>query len=221
MLHLQVMEGYGQTECTSASTMSLPADTGCGNVGPPIPCSKVKVVDVPELNYYANNGEGEVCFWGPHCCKGYLKEPEKTRELIDEDGWVHSGDIGKWLPNGTLKITDRVKHIFKLAQGEYIAPEKVENVCCRSSFIAQMFLYGDSLRSACVAVVIPDEEVLVKWATDNGRGNVSFDDLCLDEDVKRMIFDDLQSVGRKDGLNSLEIVREYDSTCTDVMSFTA
>ena len=96
--------------------MTLPLDTTCGHVGPPIPVSKVKVVDVPDLNYFAANGEGEVCFQGPHCSQGYYKEPEKTTALIDKDGWTHSGDIGKWLPNGTLKIMDRVKHIFKLAQ---------------------------------------------------------------------------------------------------------
>ena len=115
-IFLQLVEGYGQTEVTSACTMSLPADTGCGHVGPPLASAKVKVVDVPDLNYYASNEEGEICFKGPSCTRGYFKEEEKTKALIDEDGWVHSGDIGKWLPNGTLKITDRVKHIFKLSQ---------------------------------------------------------------------------------------------------------
>ena len=129
---------------------------------------------------------------------GYLKDPEKTREAFDEDGWLHSGDIGKWLPNGVLKITDRKKHIFKLAQvcqpvlpcltrlliilfqGEYIAPEKIENIYGRSELVAQTFLYGDSLKSSCVAIIVPDEETLKAWAAKNGKAGKTFDELCCD-----------------------------------------
>lgn len=74
------------------------------------------------------------------------KDPERTREALDANGWLHTGDIGKWLDNGTLKIIDRLKHIFKLAQGEYIAPEKIENILIRSPFVMQIFIHGDSLK---------------------------------------------------------------------------
>ena len=111
-----MLEGYGQTECTAAATATLAGDTQTGHVGPPVPCCYIKLVDVPQMNYFASNGEGEVCFKGYNCSQGYYKNPEKTAELIDKDGWTHSGDIGKWLPNGALKITDRVKNIFKLSQ---------------------------------------------------------------------------------------------------------
>ena len=69
-------------------------------------------------------------------------------------------------------------------KGLYIAPEKVENVCCHSTFIAQMFLYGDSLRSSCVAIVVPDEEVLTQWAQEHGKADKSFEELCSDEVLK-------------------------------------
>ncbi|XP_005431638.1 long-chain-fatty-acid--CoA ligase 5-like, partial [Geospiza fortis] len=98
------------------------------------------------MSYFSSNNEGEVCIKGPNVFKGYLKDPEKTAEAIDKDGWLHTGDIGKWLPNGTLKIIDRKKNIFKLAQGEYIAPEKIENVYIRSAPVAQVFVHGESLR---------------------------------------------------------------------------
>ena len=97
-------------------TFTLPNDTTTGHVGGPIACMQIKLRDVPEMKYYAANGEGEVCFKGPSVTKGYYKNPEKTAELFDEEGWARSGDVGKWLPNGTLKIIDRVKHIFKLSQ---------------------------------------------------------------------------------------------------------
>ena len=70
---------------------------------------------------------------------------------------------------------------FYFFKGEYIAPEKVENICVRSKYIAQIFLYGDSLRSSCVAIVVPDEEVLLGWAASNGHSDVSFEELCREE----------------------------------------
>ncbi|KAG7225832.1 hypothetical protein INR49_014353 [Caranx melampygus] len=145
-LGCQFYEGYGQTECTAGCSMSMPGDWTAGHVGPPLPCNAIKLVDVAEMNYLAANGEGEVCVKGPNVFQGYLKDPEKTAEAIDKDGWLHTGDIGKWLPNGSLKIIDRKKHIFKLAQGEYIAPEKIETIYNRSDPVAQIFVHGDSLQ---------------------------------------------------------------------------
>ncbi|KIH42690.1 hypothetical protein ANCDUO_27321 [Ancylostoma duodenale] len=82
---------------------------------------------------------------GPSVTKGYYKDPEKTAELFDEQGFVHTGDVGELLPNGTIRIIDRKKHIFKLAQGEYVAPEKIENVYIRSPVLQQVYVDGNSL----------------------------------------------------------------------------
>lgn len=76
----------------------------------------------------------------------YYKDPIRTAETIDEDGWHHTGDIGQWQPNGTLKVIDRKKHIFKLSQGEYIVPEKIENAYIRSQYVEQVFVHGESLK---------------------------------------------------------------------------
>lgn len=79
---------------------------------------------------------GEVCFKGSGIMPGYFRNPEKTAEAFTEDGWLRSGDVACVLPNGALKIIDRAKNIFKLSQGEYIAPEKLENVYCTCSIAA-------------------------------------------------------------------------------------
>uniref|UniRef100_A0A8C2G568 Long-chain-fatty-acid--CoA ligase n=1 Tax=Cyprinus carpio TaxID=7962 RepID=A0A8C2G568_CYPCA len=199
-------EGYGQTECTAGSTATIPGDWTAGHVGAPLPCNDIKLVDVAEMNYYAAKGEGEVCVRGPNVFKGYLKDPEKTKEALDEDGWVHTGDIGRWLPNGTLKIVDRKKHIFKLAQGEYIAPEKIENIYIRSEAVAQAFVHGDSLQACLVAIIVPDPDFLPGWAKKRGIEG-SYEELCKNK-VKKAILEDIVKLGKESGLKSFEQVKD-------------
>uniref|UniRef100_A0A669C3L4 Long-chain-fatty-acid--CoA ligase n=1 Tax=Oreochromis niloticus TaxID=8128 RepID=A0A669C3L4_ORENI len=206
-LGCQFYEGYGQTECTAGCTMSMPGDWSAGHVGPPLPCNAVKVVDVAEMNYLAANGEGEVCVKGPNVFQGYLKDPDRTAEAIDKDGWLHTGDIGKWLPNGTLKIIDRKKHIFKLAQGEYIAPEKIETIYVRSNPVAQVFVHGDSLQACLVGIVVPDPDFLPIWAKKKGFEG-SYSELCDNKDVKKAILEDILNLGKEAGLKSFEQVRD-------------
>nr|KAF6321968.1 acyl-CoA synthetase long chain family member 5 [Pipistrellus kuhlii] len=201
-----VFEAYGQTECTAGCTFTLPGDWKPGHVGVPLACNHVKLEDVPDMNYFSVNGEGEICIKGVNVFKGYLKDPEKTAEALDKDGWLHTGDIGRWLPNGTLKITDRKKNIFKLAQGEYIAPEKIENVYSRSAPVQQIFVHGESLRSSLVAVVVPDSEVLPTFAAKLGVKG-SFEELCQNQVIKQAILEDLQKIGKEGGLKSFEQVK--------------
>uniref|UniRef100_A0A8C9ZRC2 Long-chain-fatty-acid--CoA ligase n=1 Tax=Sander lucioperca TaxID=283035 RepID=A0A8C9ZRC2_SANLU len=200
-------EGYGQTECTAGCTMTMPGEWNAGHVGAPLPCNSLKLVDVPEMNYLAANGEGEVCVKGPNVFQGYLKDPEKTAEAIDADGWLHTGDVGKWLPNGTLKIVDRKKHIFKLAQGEYIAPEKIENIYMRSDAVAQVFVHGDSLQACLVAVVVPDPDFLCGWIKRTLGLKASYQELCGRAEVKAAILKDMVQLGKNGGLKSFEQVR--------------
>uniref|UniRef100_A0A8C1W6M4 Long-chain-fatty-acid--CoA ligase n=1 Tax=Cyprinus carpio TaxID=7962 RepID=A0A8C1W6M4_CYPCA len=206
-LGCQIFEAYGQTECTAACSFTIPGDWHTGHVGVPVPCNIVKLVDVEEMNYFASNGEGEVCVKGKNVFCGYLNDPEKTAEALDKDGWLHTGDIGKWLPSGVLKIIDRKKNIFKLAQGEYIAPEKIENVYIRSAPVAQVFVHGDSLQSSLVAIVVPDLEVLPGFAEKLGVKG-SLEELCKNQEIKKAIISDLNKLGREAGLKSFEQVKD-------------
>ncbi|XP_066210822.1 long-chain-fatty-acid--CoA ligase 5 isoform X2 [Saccopteryx leptura] len=205
-LGCSVFEAYGQTECTAGCTFTTPGDWKPGHVGVPLACNHVKLEDVPDMNYYSVNSEGEICIKGTNVFKGYLKDPVKTEEALDKDGWLHTGDIGRWLPNGTLKVIDRKKNIFKLAQGEYIAPEKIENIYIRSRVVLQVFVHGESLRSSLVAVVVPDPDVLPSFAAKLGVKG-SFEEMCQNQVVKGAILEDMQKIGKEGGLKSFEQVK--------------
>uniref|UniRef100_A0A8C1MK85 Arachidonate--CoA ligase n=1 Tax=Cyprinus carpio TaxID=7962 RepID=A0A8C1MK85_CYPCA len=206
-LGCQVYEAYGQTECTAGCTYTTPGDWTAGHVGAPLPCNLIKLLDVAEKNYFAAKGEGEICVKGPNVFKGYLKDPVRTAETLDADGWLHTGDIGKWLPNGTLKIIDRKKHIFKLAQGEYISPEKIESIYIRSEPVSQLYVHGDSLQSCLVGVIVPDPEVLPSWAQKKGFVGC-YDELCGNKELKKAILDDMVRLGKASGLHSFEQVKD-------------
>jgi long-chain acyl-CoA synthetase len=122
-----VLQGYGLTETAAALSLTRPDDFSTGHVGSPILSVEVRLADVPEMNYSSKNDPptGEVCVRGNNVFKGYYKNEVQTNADV-KDGWFHTGDVGRWNPNGTLSIIDRKKNIFKLAQGEYVAAEHVE-----------------------------------------------------------------------------------------------
>ncbi|XP_063776799.1 long-chain-fatty-acid--CoA ligase 1 isoform X1 [Pseudophryne corroboree] len=206
-LGCQFYEGYGQTECTAGCSLSIPGDWTAGHVGAPMPCNYVKLVDVEDMNYFAAKGEGEVCVKGSNVFQGYLKDEEKTAEALDQDGWLHTGDIGKWLPNGTLKIVDRKKHIFKLAQGEYIAPEKIENVYTRSEAVVQVFVHGESLQAFLVGIIVPDPDNVLIWAKKR-KFEGTYEELCKNKDFKNAVLEDFLKLGKESGLKTFEQVKD-------------
>lgn len=148
-----------------------------------------------------------MCIRGPSVFSGYYKDEEKTREAIDEKGWYHTGDIGQWNKNGSLSIIDRKKNIFKLSQGEYIAAESIEGVYQKNKFVELCFIYGDSLQSSVIAIIIPDKEVLEEWAKNNAMEGKSLKELCEDPKVVEMVFKDTCKTARELKLKGFEIAR--------------
>jgi len=165
-----VIQGYGMTENCANATLALLADSRAGHVGPPMPTTEVKLVDVPEMNYVSSNSPptGEVCTRSVCTFAGYHKNQEETDKVLEKDGWLHTGDIGRWNADGTLSIIDRKKNIFKLAQGEYVAAEKIEMAVAKSKYISQPWVYGNSFFPQLVAVVVPDFATLLPKAKEDG-----------------------------------------------------
>ena len=153
---IPILEGYGLTETSPVCTVnSMSKDGfGIGMVGKPIDGVTVKIAE-----------DGEILIKGPNVMLGYYNAPELTKEVMTEDGYFKTGDIGE-LHNGNLKITDRKKEIFKTSGGKYIAPQIMENVIKQSLFIEQIMVLGENEKMPC-AFIQPNFENLIKWANDN------------------------------------------------------
>lgn len=157
-----LVNGYGLTETNAAACVALPLDCSVGHCGPPMVLSEFKLRSVPSMNYTAEDKpfpRGELLIKSPMNFKEYLKEPVKTAEAITEDGWFCTGDIFQVDAEGRFGMIDRVKNFFKLAQGEYVAPEKIENVLLASGIVSQIFVHGNSEESFLVAIggINPEE----------------------------------------------------------------
>ena len=221
-LSLEIMEGYGQTEDVAGVLLTNTCDPVPNHLGGPGWWTEVKLVDQPELGYTSKNIDketgksrpsGEICVRGAAVFKGYFRDPEKTKEAIDEDGWLHSGDIGMIIPEhgNAIRIVDRVKNIFKLQQGEYISPEKVENIYETCKYIEQIFVYGNSLKNYLVCIVHPKENDIINYLKNKGINDVDINN-CKDyfdnKDLKDEIIKEMDSYGRKFGLKGFELPKK-------------
>uniref|UniRef100_A0A915PIM2 long-chain-fatty-acid--CoA ligase n=1 Tax=Setaria digitata TaxID=48799 RepID=A0A915PIM2_9BILA len=210
-----LIEGYGQTECSAAGTISLPFDTMGGHVGGPAVWAQIKLVDAKELGYSAEEDTGEVCFRGAALMDGYFNDPELTSQKVDQEGWLHTGDIGMWLPNGSLRIIDRKNNLFKLAQADFVSPEQIENVYVQHPLVRQIFIYGSTIHAYLVAVVVVDIEKLrcdIQKSSNEFRNLTTIPELsikeCLaDRDVRRYFLAKLRKFGTSKGLSSIEQIR--------------
>ncbi|XP_076951068.1 long chain acyl-CoA synthetase 4-like [Bidens hawaiensis] len=203
-----VLQGYGLTETCGGSFVSMPNEMDMlGTVGPPVPNLDARLVSVPEMNYDAlsSKPQGEVCIRGDVLFSGYHKRDDLTKEVL-VDGWFHTGDIGEWQPDGSMKIIDRKKNIFKLSQGEYVAVENLENVYGLVPDIDAVWVYGNSFESWLVGVVNPNKQAIEHYAQSH---NISgdFDSLCENPKIKEYILGELTRIGKERKLKSFELVK--------------
>ncbi|MFI1416476.1 AMP-dependent synthetase/ligase [Streptomyces sp. NPDC020731] len=154
---IHILEGYGLTESSAASFVNPGEAYRTGTVGKPLPGTEVRIAD-----------DGEILLRGPGIMQGYHNLPEKTAEVLEEDGWFHTGDIGELSPDGYLRITDRKKDLIKTSGGKYIAPAEVEGrfkaVC---PYVSNILVHGAD-RNYCTALIALDEAALTAWAAENG-----------------------------------------------------
>jgi len=127
---------------------------------------------------------------------------------MDEEGWFHTGDVGEFLPNGTLRIIDQKKLVFKLSRGEYVAPDKVEQIYKSSSYIDQVFVHGDSLKSCVVAVIVPNQREITDWVTRAGISTESFTGVCSNRQVKKFLMDQINLLSKEAELTYYEEVKD-------------
>ena len=203
-----VLEAYGMSETSGATTITKGEDPVCGHVGGPVQACAIRLRDLPEMEYLSTDKpypRGEICMRGPMVTKGYFQRPDKTAEGII-DGWILSGDVGVVYPNGTIKIIDRSKNIFKLSQGEYLAPEKLENAYVQSPLITQIMVYGDSLKNCAVAIVAPDEAALAAWAKANGQEPA--DVYANQAEYCKVVMDSMAEVAKAKKFSGLEKPKE-------------
>jgi long-chain acyl-CoA synthetase len=209
---IKVLEGYGLTETSPVIAVNNPltGEVMFGSVGPVLEQVEVKIAE-----------DGEILSRGPNTMMGYYKEPEMTAEAIDKDGWFHTGDIGVFVDNKYLKITDRKKEMFKLSNGKYIAPQVIENKLKESFFIENVMVVGENEKFAS-ALISPNYEFLHNWATVHGikyRDNVEL--ISIADVIKRFqkeVNDINKNLAQHENIKRIRLVSEEWTPATGEMS---
>ncbi|MFM9056967.1 MAG: AMP-dependent synthetase/ligase, partial [Bacteroidota bacterium] len=196
---IPILEGYGLTETSPVICVNTlqPGGLRFGTVGKTIEHVEVRIAP-----------DGEILCKGPNVMLGYYKRPDLTQEMIDSDGWLHTGDIGEMVDGKYLRITDRKKEIFKTSGGKYIVPQAIENKLKESRFIEQAMVIGEN-RKFAAALVVPNFIFVREWASRKGI-SLSDDNQALVNDarVKERIMREVNTVN--ESLGSYEAIKKIE-----------
>ena len=196
-IKMPVFEGYGLTETSPVITVSNRNKYGreVGAVGQPLPGVEVKIAD-----------NGEIICRGHNVMMGYYKQPELTAEVIDKDGWFHTGDLGKFNEHGLLQITGRMKNLFKTSLGKYVNPDLVEGKFLNSGFIEQIVVLGENQKFAA-ALIRPDFAFLKEWCKTHEIAYTTPEEMIQNEEVKKRYDREVKKLN--EGLGEVEKVKKY------------
>ncbi|CAM5622747.1 MULTISPECIES: AMP-dependent synthetase/ligase [Streptomyces] len=193
---IHILEGYGLTESSAASFVNPGEAYRTGTVGKPLPGTEVRIAE-----------DGEILLRGPGIMAGYHGLPEKTAEVLEPDGWFHTGDIGELSNDGYLRITDRKKDLFKTSGGKYIAPTEIEGsfkaVC---PFVSNILVHGAD-RNYCTALIALDEAALLGWAKDNGLEGKSYAEVVAAPATVEMVDGYVQQLNA--GLQRWQTIKKF------------
>jgi long-chain acyl-CoA synthetase len=191
-----VLEGYGLTETAAGSTINLEATNRIGTVGIPLPGTDVRVAD-----------DGEILLRSPAVMRGYHNLPEQTAEVLESDGWFHTGDIGELDEDGYLRISDRKKDLFKTSGGKYVAPSEIEGkfkaIC---PFVSNILVIGNN-RNYCTALIGLDEAALMRWAGEHGLRGMTYAEVTAAPQTVQLIEGFVQTLNA--GLQRWQTIKKF------------
>ncbi len=200
---IPICEGYGLTESSPVITCNRfnEGEYYLGTVGFPIPDVQIKIGE-----------NGEILAKGPNIMIGYYNKPEYTKASIDDEGWLHTGDVGELVDGKFLRITDRLKEIFKTSGGKFIAPLPIENKMKESLFIRNIMVIGEN-RNFSAALIIPEFDFIKKWSKKKKLDVQSNEDICKNPIVKERIWEDVQKYNER--FSKVEQIKKIELLSND------
>lgn len=212
-----VVQGYGLTETYAITLCQMTGDLTTGNCGAVMPGTELQLRDLPDMDYLTTdqpNPRGELWIRGKTNFKEYWKNPEATAKSVDADGWFATGDVCTVDAMGRFSVIDRVKNVLKLSQGEYVSPEKLENVFLGNmGYLQAAFIHGDSDKSSLVGLFGIEPEHFATFVTRVTGEKTLMTDVealkaaCTNEKVVKQIHADLQRIAKENKFNKYEYCR--------------